>query len=54
MNKDKWLIPIIIVMVLIYNLGIIIACLRYDNYINELEEKAHKYEMIENKVGDVE
>ena len=52
MSREKWVIPVTIILVLIFNLCVIITCVRYDNYVNELKEKAQKYEMIENKVGE--
>ena len=50
MSREKWVIPVTIILVLIFSLCVIITCIRYDNYVNELKEKAQKYEMIENKI----
>lgn len=52
MSGEKWVIPFTIILVLIFSLCVIITCVRYDNYVNELKEKAQKYEMIENKIGE--
>ncbi len=52
MSGEKWVIPVTIILVLIFSLCVITTCVRYDNYVNELKEKAKKYEMIENKVGE--
>ena len=52
MREEKWVIPVTIILVLIFSLCVIITCVRYDNYVNELKEKVQKYEMIENKIGE--
>lgn len=55
MSRDeKLLIPVAVIIALMLYTCLIIACLKYDSYINELEEKANKYEVLVNKVGDIE
>lgn len=53
MSKEKYII-LAIIAILVFNSLIVISCLKYDSYVNELEEKVQKYETIENKVGDIE
>ena len=53
MKNEKYII-LAVIIVLVFNSLIVISCLKYDSYVNELEEKVQKYEMIENKVGDID
>ena len=39
-----------VIMIMIWCLFVIYACLKVDRYINELEEKANKYDLIVNNV----
>lgn len=47
------IILITTIFVIIITSLIITVCLKYDRYVNELEEKVNKYE-IENKRGDLD
>lgn len=48
--SNKYLMIFAIFIVVVFNLLIAIACIRYDNYIKELKEKANKYDLMTNSV----
>lgn len=50
--SNKFLMIFVIFIVVVFNLVIAIACIRYDNYVRELKEKANKYDLIINSVEE--
>ena len=50
----KKYIILVSIIVLAYSSLIYISLFKHDNYVNELEKKVQKYEMIENEVGGTE
>ena len=48
--SNKYLMIFAIFTVVIFNLVIAITCIRYDNYVKELKEKANKYDLMTNSV----
>lgn len=50
----KLAISVEIILIILSILSLITACVKYDIYVKELKEKTNKYEILVNKVGDIE